>query len=375
MLITSRDVGGNPCKALFDNYQQSEEIYKKPPHDFMKISDATTSNCWEYQLGYTMVILLALELGITCITTIGIALFKKFVFKRYQFEMNKNILELAYRQSIVWIGTALAPGVIYMSLAGYFIVFWIKTIVLRSLGSPPRRIYNAHKQTMYFLLSLLAAFFVVIVPFIYGFVLKKPGYCGPAYSPTEQDRNFCYQLYGNRLDSSKDYCLFAVDDSQRHIKFDISEKSMICTDSTNTTKFISGNKYTTSLIFLNEISKPLKKRDDNLMTAYYNDNKEYWAETYGTYNATFNSESTGSADIIAKYSENSDNINALKPLYEFLLKPLILLVAILCMGVWVYYLKALAIKRNRRVNDLFVELLNERDEKRHLLKKLRKKGL
>eukprot|EP00834_Sanchytrium_tribonematis_P000607 NODE_11_length_54881_cov_1.430718.p20 type:complete len:312 gc:universal NODE_11_length_54881_cov_1.430718:28571-27636(-) len=307
--------------------------------------------------------------------------------------MNKNILELAYRQSIVWIGTALAPSVIYLSIVGYFVIFWVKTLVLRSLGSPPRRIYNAHKQTMYFLVSLIAAFFVVIGPFIYGFVMTKPGYCGPGFIPAEQDIKTCDYLYWNasRPDS---FGLCVYNNTESYRGLDLYSGSS-CSKASNVSIGGSSPRPTTEGMFLS-VRGDLRSdnTDVNNKTSQYNNVFGYEdpllyqtllnAKAFlgvkksiqTTYNKTQSTSPGGSFLILQDFLTNSNDSNSqtesFRKFLSFVISPIVLLVAILCMGVWIYYLKAIAIKRNRRVIDLEVELESEREEKRALLKKLRK---
>ena len=426
---------GNFCRSQFDDYTASYGytlINPDVPRTAFTTLSSTDINtivpfvvgnsyCWEYNLGITMVILLGLELAITTVTTIGIALFKKFVFKRYQFEMNKNILELAYRQSIVWIGTALAPGVIYLSIFGYFVVFWVKTIVLRSLGSPPRRIYNAHKQTMYFLISLMAAFLVVIGPFIVGFVVAPPGSCGPAFALDAQDVNTCSTLYGgNPVSTTAKYCVYEyINPSKLYSKHEVFEVlpnpsgsgTLICDNPANMkSTALSGNamditKFKPSnwqkfpeitalgqtfkdaagnavpdvyrgpynlmpVVAPDSANSPISSYYESMMKSSATD---YWQAARKVFGDVFNTESTGSYQLLPKYFSTL-NSTSTQPLQfaQFVVNPVVLLVTISCMGIWVYYLKALAIKKNRRVGDLLMELNSEREEKRYLLKKLRR---
>eukprot|EP00835_Amoeboradix_gromovi_P001242 NODE_53_length_26956_cov_0.387348.p8 type:complete len:397 gc:universal NODE_53_length_26956_cov_0.387348:22230-21040(-) len=378
----------------------------------------SSETCWEYDLGYIMRLLLILELGITTVTTIGIALFKKFVFKRYQFDMNKNILELAYRQSIVWIGTAIAPGIIYLSIVGYFVIFWVKIVVLRSLGSPPRRIYNAHKQTMYFLISLMAAFFVVIIPYIVGFVMAPPGHCGPAFSPSPNDITMCKTLYSAASEKGGLYLPYLAD----------TDTYCFVNISTTDPLYASKADYASAEIFKGECSKMSSNSKSLANTTwrydYASNNSHFnnfrmtgykstlgdlpisrsasgyfnqtmlaleggsdgslgrWNQLYVKYMDMFKpstfSTTRGSYNILPIYynPSNSHNDGTNQHFIEFLLfilNPVVLLVIISCMGVWVYYLKSLAIKRNRRVHELLQDLVSERNEKKHLLKKIRKK--
>ena len=151
------------------------------------MSNRTQSNmCWENEIGRTLYQLVWTNL---IFTLLGSLLHGTFILVRnrrdlYNFALANNILEIIYRQALLWIGCVFCPFVMIASLIAGWMVFFVKKLTLTTCGLPPKRIYNAYKQSIVFSFFLLITLGLMTFPAIYSVTRMKPT-CGP-YSPALQ---------------------------------------------------------------------------------------------------------------------------------------------------------------------------------------------
>ncbi len=125
---------------------------------------------WETNIGSQFYALTWTNTLVTVVTTVLYGLFARFFLgrSRYEFGLTNNILDIIYRQAIVWVGTIYSPVLIILSLFMDAIIFFVKRITLSVCGLPPRRIYNSYTQNIYFLFFLLFALGLMVAPVYYG---------------------------------------------------------------------------------------------------------------------------------------------------------------------------------------------------------------
>jgi hypothetical protein len=124
---------------------------------------------------------------VSFVTTFSYALYIKLFRgkENYDFGLSGNILEVIYRQSVVWIGTVYSPCVIIVSIVTSVVQFYIKKLSLQYSGLPPKRIYNSHTQSIIFLFFLLVSLALMAVPAFFTLGLRPS--CGP-FGPQQQDK-------------------------------------------------------------------------------------------------------------------------------------------------------------------------------------------
>jgi hypothetical protein len=117
---------------------------------FYTYSDEKSGKNWENEIGKTYYQLIWTNFLFTAVGTILIGFGTRvFLGKRfYDFGISDNILEVIYRQALVWVGTVYSPMAIIISLATSYLLFFIKKFVLVHCSLPPKRIYNSYTQNL-----------------------------------------------------------------------------------------------------------------------------------------------------------------------------------------------------------------------------------
>ncbi|EPZ36648.1 hypothetical protein ROZALSC1DRAFT_26652 [Rozella allomycis CSF55] len=136
--------------------------------------------CWENRFGQKFYQLAWTDFLVTFATTIAIPAIKYYIVvkKPGEFDIAANILELVYRQAIVWFGTPFCPILPFLSMVANLILFHVKKLSLVRFTAPPKRIYSSYKQSIYFMLFMLTT--LIFMMLLLGFVLTTViTSCGP----------------------------------------------------------------------------------------------------------------------------------------------------------------------------------------------------
>ncbi|KAI9178800.1 Transmembrane channel-like [Blastocladiella emersonii ATCC 22665] len=142
--------------------------------------DNPTEPCWEHQVAKRFLNLLWLDLLLSSLSTVISALLTKLIYGSYEFDITSNILELVYRQAIVWIGCVYAPILAAFSMITTTIIFYVKRFTVLQFAQPPRRIYNSYTQVIVFLGFMLLTLLLMAVPILFAMTWLKPSTrCGP----------------------------------------------------------------------------------------------------------------------------------------------------------------------------------------------------
>ena len=129
---------------------------------------------WEGNIGSKFYFLIWLDTLSTIFITLLDALFQKLVFKKYSFIVPSHILEIVYRQAIIWIGTIYSPVIPLIAVVTGMLIFYVKKWILLSFGSPPSRLYSSSAQVFYFVLFLSVTLVISAVPILYAITNLKP---------------------------------------------------------------------------------------------------------------------------------------------------------------------------------------------------------
>ncbi|NXT72675.1 TMC7 protein, partial [Chaetops frenatus] len=131
--------------------------------------------CWESDVGQEMYKLMIFDF----IVILAVALFMDFPRKLLvthctcklvqwigpqEFEISDNVLEIIYGQTICWIGTFFSPLLPAIATIKYFIIFYVKKIVLIHTRKPAARPIRASSSNFFFLLVLLIGLLLAFIP-------------------------------------------------------------------------------------------------------------------------------------------------------------------------------------------------------------------
>lgn len=85
--------------------------------------------------------------------------------------MPKNVLEVVYRQAVIWIGTSFCPILPGIGLISFTIMFFVKKHTYLRTAMLPLRYYSASRSSTFFMVTLLLSLIVVFIPV--GFIVAK----------------------------------------------------------------------------------------------------------------------------------------------------------------------------------------------------------
>ncbi|NXP62590.1 TMC7 protein, partial [Chloropsis cyanopogon] len=163
--------GSNKCKPCGYNYK----LYP----------------CWESDVGQEMYKLMIFDF----IVILAVALFVDFprkllvnhcsckLVQRFglkEFVISDNVLEIIYGQTICWIGTFFSPLLPAIATIKYFIIFYVKKIVLRHTRKPAAKPIRASSSNFFFLVVLLIGLLLAFVPLAVSIAhIPSSKACGP----------------------------------------------------------------------------------------------------------------------------------------------------------------------------------------------------
>ncbi|XP_054445635.1 transmembrane channel-like protein 5 [Pteronotus mesoamericanus] len=144
--------------------------------------------CWETLIGQEIYRLLLMDfvfsladsflgeflrriIGMQFITSLGLQ----------EFDIARNVLELIYAQTLVWIGTFFCPLLPFIQMVTLFIMFYVKNISLMMNFQPPSKAWRASQMMTFFIFLLFFPSFtgVLCTLAITIWRLKPSTDCGP----------------------------------------------------------------------------------------------------------------------------------------------------------------------------------------------------
>ncbi|XP_027947471.1 transmembrane channel-like protein 5 isoform X1 [Eumetopias jubatus] len=123
-------------------------------------------------------------IGMQFITSLGLQ----------EFDIARNVLELIYAQTLVWIGTFFCPLLPFIQMITLFIMFYVKNISLMMNFQPPSKAWRASQMMTFFIFLLFFPSFtgVLCTLAITIWRLKPSADCGPFRGLPF----FIYSIYG-----------------------------------------------------------------------------------------------------------------------------------------------------------------------------------
>ncbi|NXB30122.1 TMC7 protein, partial [Eulacestoma nigropectus] len=131
--------------------------------------------CWESDVGQEMYKLMIFDF----IVILAVPLFVDFprkllvthcsckliqLFGQQEFGISDNVLEIIYGQTICWIGTFFSPLLPAIATIKYFIIFYVKKIILIHTRKPAARPIRASGSNFFFLVVLLIGLILAFIP-------------------------------------------------------------------------------------------------------------------------------------------------------------------------------------------------------------------
>jgi transmembrane channel-like protein len=103
----------------------------------------------------------------------------KFIGEQ-DFELSKHVLDVVYSQTLLWLGSFYAPFLPLIAAILNFFMFYIKKFACLVNSRPSVILYRASRSNSLFMLILLLAFAVSIIPVVYSIAEIIPSRtCGP----------------------------------------------------------------------------------------------------------------------------------------------------------------------------------------------------
>lgn len=155
---------------------------------WLNIVALDSEECWETLIGQEIYRLLLMDfvfsladsflgeflrriIGMRLITSIGLQ----------EFDIARNVLELIYAQTLVWIGTFFCPLLPFIQMITLFIMFYVKNISLMMNFQPPSKAWRASQMMTFFIFLLFFPSFtgVLCTLAITIWRLKPSADCGP----------------------------------------------------------------------------------------------------------------------------------------------------------------------------------------------------
>ncbi|KAL4240415.1 ion transport [Mactra antiquata] len=147
--------------------------------------------CWETYVGSAVYKLVIMDFLINFGITIFVELPRKLITTKCEcglfqkigpaiFDIPKNVLDLVYGQTLVWLGFYFAPLISAVSIFTFFCLFYLKLLSAMYNTVPPEKPYHASKSNSFFTVILMVAFFMICVPVGYTLSNLDPSpMCGP----------------------------------------------------------------------------------------------------------------------------------------------------------------------------------------------------
>lgn len=123
------------------------------------------------------------------------------VIGQQEFNIPNRVLDLVYSQTLCWLGTFYCPLLPAITFIKYFIIFYVQKFTLMNNSAPSQTPYRASRSNTFFVIVLLLALFLAVIPFSYALVEIQPSLsCGPF-----QKYFFTWEVVPDLINSWKDH--------------------------------------------------------------------------------------------------------------------------------------------------------------------------
>jgi len=174
-------------KDLNDRIEDSESL---SPH---------CEQCWENEIAAQMYMLVWVDFFVVLLITLGLETIRKLLYKRFncfkrfgmaQFDISRNVIDLAYGQCLILIGTFFSPILPVIGVLKMIVFFYVKKVSLFYNNSLPDKPFQGAKLSSIFTLLLLLTFFMCIGLVGWGVTRVPTSYCGPFKNTDCSDSKF-----------------------------------------------------------------------------------------------------------------------------------------------------------------------------------------
>jgi len=174
-------------KDLNDRIEDSESL---SPH---------CEQCWENEIAAQMYMLVWVDFFVVLLITLGLETIRKLLYKRCncfkrfgmaQFDISRNVIDLAYGQCLILIGTFFSPILPVIGVLKMIVFFYVKKVSLFYNNSLPDKPFQGAKLSSIFTLLLLLTFFMCIGLVGWGVTRVPTSYCGPFKNTDCSDSKF-----------------------------------------------------------------------------------------------------------------------------------------------------------------------------------------
>ena len=150
--------------------------------------EAHCEQCWENELAAQMYMLIWVDFAVVLAISLGLETVRKLLFKHWrcfqrvgltQFDLPRNVLDLAYGQCLVLIGTFFSPLLPIMGVLKLVVFFYAKKFSLFYNNRLPDKSYQGARLSSIFTLLLLFALFTCTSLIGWGITRVPPSVCGP----------------------------------------------------------------------------------------------------------------------------------------------------------------------------------------------------
>jgi len=156
-------------------------------------SETNCSQCWENKIAAQMFNLIIVDFLVIITVTILVETSRKYAsiyvkcgsfnlgekIGRAEFQIPKNILDLVYGQSLIWLGTFFAPLLPVLGILKLFFIFYVKKISLMYNCKSSSKSFQGARSNYFITLLLLLTFLLCTVAIGYGVAQMKVSTCGP----------------------------------------------------------------------------------------------------------------------------------------------------------------------------------------------------
>ncbi|XP_077426394.1 transmembrane channel-like protein 5 isoform X2 [Vanacampus margaritifer] len=165
-------------------------------------------SCWESMVGQALYRLVIFDFFFLILGSLFGEFLSNLIGTKFlprlgvpEFDVARNVLELIYAQTLVWIGIYFSPLLPAIQIVKFFILFFIKRVSLTHNCQPPRRTGRAAQMQTIFVALLFFPFFVGALSMV-GYTawrLPPSQQCGPF-----RGLNNTFSVVGIWIDSMED---------------------------------------------------------------------------------------------------------------------------------------------------------------------------
>ncbi|PFX25466.1 Transmembrane channel-like protein 7 [Stylophora pistillata] len=149
---------------------------------------AHCEQCWENEIAAQMYMLVWVDFFVVLLITLGFETFRKLLYKHCscfrkigmaQFDISRNVIDLAYGQCLILIGTFFSPILPVIGVLKLIVFFYVKKLSLFHNNRLPDKPFQGAKLSSIFALLLLVTFLMSIGLVGWGVTRVPTSYCGP----------------------------------------------------------------------------------------------------------------------------------------------------------------------------------------------------